>query len=130
MVRPGGLRHGYVLLALLLACTADTPAIDGILDCDGGEDVVWFEVADVVGERSSVPLDQARDELNGLEPADEVVHAGPGSGEPSDAKAGDLVVIRDGHEIAWFRTVGGPNVWNAQAGSACPGTEIRLRELP
>ncbi len=118
-----------MLLALLVACTADTATLDGTLDCDWGEDgPVWFEVADLVGEGSSVPLDQARDELVGLEPGDDVAHAGPGKGQPWDAKEGDLVVIRDGHEIAWLRTVGGPNVWNARAGSACPGTEIRLRE--
>jgi hypothetical protein len=113
---------------VLVACSS--PPIDGILDCTGGVGIEFFGVSDLPGQPVRVPLDAARAGLDGLHDDDRLVHADVShpEGVREAAAPGDVVVVRDGHEVAWMSFVERDGDWVAREGWHCSDAVIEPRD--
>jgi hypothetical protein len=107
-----------VLLVLLVACTVDTATIDGTLECEA---IRFSQVSDLPGRPAEMPLALAARMLTGLTASDELSYQA--GGEPRD-----VMVIRDGREVARFAFVlDGTRWWNVDS-LRCPEVDIASRQ--
>lgn len=100
--------------------------VDGELDCAGGQSMGWVADYATPPDESPPPisLEEARAELTGLEPGDEVRYAG----YPDDP-APSVIVVRDGRVIAGVGFARSAGEWSAPGGQVCEEEGVRVRGL-
>ena len=116
---------------LLVGCSSPPPRIDGVLDCPPGGGIESFATTDLPGTPVPIAFDAARARLDGLRDDDVLVYADRSHPDLRvAARPGDLVVIRDGREVAWVSFIEVDGDWVAREGMHCPDVDIERRETP
>ncbi len=100
--------------------------VDGELDCEGGVSMGWTADYASPPDEDAPPItpEEARSELRGLRPSDEVRYAGyPEDPDPS------IIVVRDGRVIASIGFARYDGAWSAGGGQVCDEEGVRVAGL-